>query len=135
MVQRKTEKRNETSWTINKDRRKGYLYVDSKGYCTFGIGYLIRKGDCTTGDELEWGEKTWNEALVDFENGKLKEFEDIVKLQSELKDQSNTKLIEIIDKLTTDFDLTKENIINLTLYLDKVEELYNNTLKEFESRK
>jgi GH24 family phage-related lysozyme (muramidase) len=68
-----------TATAPKKDRRKGYLYVDSKGYCTFGIGHLIRKGDCTTGDELEWGEKTWNEALVDFENGKLKEFEDIVK--------------------------------------------------------
>ena len=63
------------------------------------------------------------------------EFEDIVKIQSELKEQSNSKLIEMMDKLTTDFDLTKENIINLTLYLDKVEELYNNTLKEFQSRK
>jgi hypothetical protein len=31
--------------------------------------------------------------------------------------------------------LTKENIINLTMYLDKLEELYNNTLKEFQSRK
>jgi hypothetical protein len=66
---------------------------------------------------------------------KKEEFEDIVKLQSELKEQSNSKLIEMMDKLTGDFDLTKENIINLTLYLDKVEELYNNTLKEFESRK
>jgi hypothetical protein len=63
------------------------------------------------------------------------EFEDIVKLQSELKEQSNAKLIDVMDKLTTDFDLTKENIINLTLYLDKVEELYNNTLNEFQSRK
>lgn len=63
------------------------------------------------------------------------EFEDIVKLQSELKEQSNAKLIELMDKLTTDFDLTKENIISLTLYLDKVEELYNNTLNEFQSRK
>lgn len=63
------------------------------------------------------------------------EFEDIVKLQSELKEQSNSKLIEAMDKLTTDFDLTKENIISLTLYLDKVEELYNNTLNEFQSRK
>ena len=34
----------------------------------------------------------------------------------------------------TDFDLTKENIIGLTHYLDKVEELYNNTLKEYQSR-
>jgi GH24 family phage-related lysozyme (muramidase) len=73
-----------TSTAPKKDRRKGYLYVDSKGYCTFGIGHLIRKGDCTTGDELEWGEKTWNEALVDFENGKLKEFEDIVKRHVEV---------------------------------------------------
>ena len=74
--------------------------------------------------------------LVEFiHNMKKEEFEDIVKLQSELKEQSNSKLIEMMDKLTGDFDLTKENIINLTLYLDKVEELYNNTLKEFESRK
>jgi hypothetical protein len=40
-----------------------------------------------------------------------------------------------MDILTTDFELTKENIINLTMYLDKLEELYNNTLKEFQSRK
>ena len=66
---------------------------------------------------------------------KKEEFENIVKLQSDLKDQSNSKLIEVMDRLTTEFDLTKENIINLTLYLDKVEELYNNTLKEFETRK
>jgi len=70
-----------------------------------------------------------------FRNMRKEEFEDIVKIQSELKEQSNSKLIEMMDKLTTDFDLTKENIINLTLYLDKVEELYNNTLKEFQSRK
>jgi len=63
------------------------------------------------------------------------EFEDIVELQSKLKEQSNSKLIEMMDKLTTDFDLTKKNIISLTLYLDKVEELYNNTLNEFQSRK
>jgi hypothetical protein len=63
------------------------------------------------------------------------EFENVIKLQSELKDQPNSKLIEIMDKLTTEFDLTKENIINSTLYLDKVEELYNNMLKEYQSRK
>ena len=63
------------------------------------------------------------------------EFENIVKLQKELKDQPNSKLIEVMDTLSTEFDMIKENIINSTLYLDKVEELYNNTLKEFESRK
>jgi hypothetical protein len=66
---------------------------------------------------------------------KKEEFESILKLQSELKDQTNSKLIEVMDKLTTEFDLTKDIIIKSTLYLDKVEELYNNTLKEYQSRK
>ncbi|MFN3785125.1 MAG: lysozyme [Spirosomataceae bacterium] len=67
-----------TATAPKKDRREGYLYVDSKGYCTFGIGHLIRKADCTKEDEAEWGKKTWDEALADFEHGKLKEFEEIV---------------------------------------------------------
>ncbi len=66
---------------------------------------------------------------------KKEEFENIVNLQNNLKEQPNSKLIEVMDILTTDFELTKENIINLTIYLDKLEELYNNTLKEFQSRK
>ena len=65
----------------------------------------------------------------------MKEFENIIKLQSDLKDQPNSKLIEVMDKLTTEFDLTKDNIINSTLYLDKIEELYNNMLNEYQSRK
>jgi hypothetical protein len=40
-----------------------------------------------------------------------------------------------MDKLTTEFDLTKDTIIKSTLYLDKVEELYNNILNEYQSRK
>ena len=70
-----------------------------------------------------------------FHNMNKEEFENIIKLQGELKDQPNSKLIEVMDKLTTEFDLTKESIINSTLYLDKVEELYNNMLKEYQSRK
>jgi hypothetical protein len=66
---------------------------------------------------------------------KKEEFENIVNLQNNLKEQPNSKLIEAMDILTTEFDLTKENIINLTMYLDKLEELYNNTLNEFQSRK
>ena len=62
------------------------------------------------------------------------EFENIVKELGDLKNIPNTKLIEIMDKLTTDFDVTKNNIIGLTLYLDKVEELYNKTLNEYQSR-
>jgi hypothetical protein len=63
------------------------------------------------------------------------EFEKIIELQKQLKDQPNSKLIEVMEKLTNEFDFTKENIINSTIYLDKVEELYNNILKEYESRK
>jgi hypothetical protein len=62
------------------------------------------------------------------------EFENIVKELGDLKDMPNTKLIEIMDKLTTDFDDTKNNIIALTLYLDKVEEMYNKTLNEYQNR-
>jgi hypothetical protein len=73
---------------------------------------------------------------MDFQrNMKKEDFENILKMQSELKDQPNSKLIEVMDKLTTEFDLTKESIINSTLYLDKVEELYNSMLQEYQSRK
>jgi hypothetical protein len=62
------------------------------------------------------------------------EFENIVKELGDLKNLPNTKLIEIMDKLTTDFELTKNNIIGLTVFLDSVEELYNKTLEEYQSR-
>ena len=66
---------------------------------------------------------------------KKEEFENIVKEQSDLKNLPNSKLIELMDKLSSDFDETKNNIIGLTIYLDKVEELYNNILNEYQSRK
>lgn len=69
------------------------------------------------------------------DNMNKEQFENIVKLQNDLKDQPNSKLVEVMDTLTTEFDKTKEVIIKSTLYLDKVEELYNNILKEYESRK
>jgi predicted nucleotidyltransferase len=62
------------------------------------------------------------------------EFDDIVKNLGDLKNLPNTKLIEFMDKLSTDFDNTKNTIINLTHYLDSVEELYNKTLNEYQSR-
>lgn len=63
------------------------------------------------------------------------EFENIIKDLGDIKNLPNSKLIEIMDKLTTDFETTKNNIISLTVYLDKVEELYNKSLDEYQSRK
>ena len=60
---------------------------------------------------------------------KKEEFDNIIKEQLNLKDLPNNKLIEMMDLLTKDFELTKETIINSTRYLDKVEELYNNLMK------
>jgi hypothetical protein len=62
------------------------------------------------------------------------EFENIINELGNLKNLPNSKLIEIMDKLTNDFDLTKNTIIGLTVYLDSVEELYNKTLKEYQNR-
>ena len=62
------------------------------------------------------------------------EFDTILKEQGDLKNLPNSRLIEMMDKLSLDFDLTRTNIINLTMYLDSVEELYNKTLKEYEQR-
>jgi hypothetical protein len=65
---------------------------------------------------------------------KREEFENIIKEQSNLKNLPNQKLVEFMDLLSSDFEVTKENIINSTRYLDKVEELYNNTLKVYQER-
>lgn len=65
---------------------------------------------------------------------KKEEFEKIVQELEDLKNLSNNKLIEVMDTLTTEFELTKNNIIGLTLYLDKVEEFYNKSLDEYQTR-
>ena len=69
------------------------------------------------------------------DNMTREEFENIIKESGDLKNQPNSKLIEYMDMLTNDFETTKNNIISLTIYMDKVEELYNNLLKEYQSRK
>jgi hypothetical protein len=66
---------------------------------------------------------------------KKEEFEQILQDEKDLKNLPNSKLIEFMDKLTNDFELTKQSIINSTLYLDKIEELYNKFLSEYQNRK
>jgi hypothetical protein len=62
------------------------------------------------------------------------EFEQIVEKIKDCKNLSNTSLVSLMDELTNEFELTKSSIINYTYYLDKVEELYNIILKEYQSR-
>lgn len=63
-----------------------------------------------------------------------KEFTEITENQKDLKNLPNTKLIEIMDKLSLEFDETKETLIKYTYYLDNIEIMYNNTLKEYQER-
>jgi hypothetical protein len=61
-------------------------------------------------------------------------FEEITNKMSDIKNISNYDLIDIMDNLTLEFDSVRQKLIEMTFYLDKLELLYNNTLKEFESR-
>lgn len=67
-------------------------------------------------------------------NMKNEEFENIVLEQKNLKSLPNTQLVEFMDLLSSEFESTKQTIINTTLYLDKIEELYNNVLNIYQER-
>lgn len=62
------------------------------------------------------------------------ELENIISQKQNLKNLPNNSLIEYMDKLSEEFDITKNNLIALTYHLDKVEDLYNTILKEYQSR-
>lgn len=78
--------------------------------------------------EVEW------RYLQNFSNMKKEILEEITKNQTELKNLPNSKLVEMLDFLSQEFDDTKEHLIKMTYYLDNIELLYNNILKEHESR-
>ncbi len=61
-------------------------------------------------------------------------FEEITNEITNLKDLPNTKLVEYLDLLSSDLETTKESIIRSTLYLDKIEEMYNRILKTYQER-
>lgn len=58
----------------------------------------------------------------------------IIEEQKDLKNLPNTNLIQMMDLLSLEFEDVKKNLISMTFHLDKVEELYNNSLKEFQNR-
>lgn len=61
-------------------------------------------------------------------------FDKILKDQAEFKNLPNNILIGYMDVITEDFEETKKRIISSTIYLDKLEELYNNILKIYNTR-
>jgi len=65
---------------------------------------------------------------------KKEELDLIASLTLDLKNLPNNQLIELMDKLSIEFEDTKVLIINSTLHLDTVEALYNKILKEYDSR-
>jgi len=62
------------------------------------------------------------------------ELNEIVNEQQNLGNLPNAKLLKFLDLLSEDFENTKRNIIAGTIYLDKVELLYNNILKIYNER-
>ena len=62
------------------------------------------------------------------------EFNVINEIVKESKNIPNAKLEETMDKLTSEFESTKNTIITMSFYLDKLEELYNTLLKEYKER-
>lgn len=63
-----------------------------------------------------------------------KELEFVVEQQKKLKDLSNKDLIELMDKLSLEFESIKQSVINQTYYLDSIKLMYDNTLLEYKNR-
>lgn len=64
-----------------------------------------------------------------------KEYESILSEERNLKNLSNSKLVEYMDVLSNEFEILKVDIIDKTYLLDNVENLYNKFLSEYNSRK
>ena len=62
------------------------------------------------------------------------DFENIKNKILEIKNQPNSELYEVLEKISVEFDITKNSILSLSSYLDELENIYNTTLKEYEKR-
>ena len=63
-----------------------------------------------------------------------KELQKLTQIINDYKNKSNKDLVTAMDFLNSEFETTKNKIITLSTYLDKVEKSYNSILKEFNSR-
>lgn len=62
------------------------------------------------------------------------EFKVMVETAKDVSKLNNKSLESSMDKLAAEFEETKQNIINMTYYLDRVEQLYETMLKEHTKR-
>ena len=62
------------------------------------------------------------------------ELNKIIEDQKDLKNLPNNNLITMMDILSLEFEEVKKNLISMTFHLDKIEALYDNSLKEYQSR-
>jgi hypothetical protein len=62
------------------------------------------------------------------------EFKIIGEVVKDFKNIPNNKLEETMDKISGEFENTKNTILGLSFYLDKLEEMYNTLLKEYTDR-
>lgn len=62
------------------------------------------------------------------------EFKVFIEVAKDAKNVPNQRLEQVMDQLADEFESTKQNILGLSVYLDKVEELYNTILKEYQNR-
>lgn len=64
----------------------------------------------------------------------MDKIENIIEFSKDLKNKTNVQIIESLDTLNEEFNITKNVVINLTHNLDKIEELYTIILKEYNTR-
>jgi predicted nucleic acid-binding Zn-ribbon protein len=62
------------------------------------------------------------------------EIKNIISEVSNVKNLPNQRIIDNLEKLSTEFEEIKKNLIDLTYQLDAVEENYNKYLKEYNLR-
>lgn len=62
------------------------------------------------------------------------EFKILVEVAKDAKNVPNMRLEQTMDQLSKEFETTKQSILGLSFYLDKIEELYNTMLKECQER-
>lgn len=63
------------------------------------------------------------------------EAKELITIIENYKESPNKDLVKVMSFITSEFEITKKNIIELTEHLDYLESSYNKILKEYESRK